>query len=915
MPLKYSPHPVILAASALALLAPSVSADVLDQFTFGPDAVPVPGSTAPSILTPTTVAPGISGSAISADAGVTLDLSNSQGNPPPSAPWLRVVPVGANTTPTDAVLANADFKFTLSAIPGFTLNLTSLTFDMMRGGSGTRGYELRSSLDNFGSTISTAAATSQRGGTPAFNNFSTTLTGVTYQNLSTITFKIYSYSGAAGSSVEYDNITVNGTTTFNGYTWQGGDGKWDTTSTNWAGTGTTYADNTPTSNVLFSDAGTTGAVNVAAGGLSPNLVTFTNSTAKDYTFSGGNLNVATSLFKSGNGTATFNSNVTAGSVTADTGTLAVGNGGTLTSSNITVSPTGLLTVASGGALGATSGLTVNGPLTLNNATQKVATLNGATTGVVTLNGPDGITGTVLEVTGTSTYAGKISGVGSLVKSTDGILTLSGTSDYMGGTTVTGGTLQLNSALAAGFGDVTVKNGGKLSLGTAVSNYVTLAGGTLGVSAAVTLATDLTVTAPSTINTFNPATGATGNDLILNGMLRGSGDINLVSINNTNPDDKAFRLRGPSSIDYTGTITVAQSAKLELQTSVDSGSPMGTGKLVVTGGTTSTTATGTYSIINVRNNFGADTTFGNNVEVVGSGASYFNMLGTTPSVSKFGDLKIGDGQSIAAVATTGASGFTLAFSSVHLTGGNATFTPQPVGNTSYKAVENISLSTITENVPNSGITMNGAATLTLTGNNTYTGATIVNSGTLAVDGSISGSTVSLNGGTLKGIGTTGALNVFGGTLAPGNGPGTLNTGTLTFNGGALALEIGGSTAGSYDQLNVVGGLAFNAPVTLTLDFGTYDPVDGVDRFVIVNNDLTEAVTFGASDSRLFFGSTQLNEGAIFTATSGSITQAFQITYAGGTNNNDIVLTAVPEPGTATALLIGVGMLAGSRRRRR
>ncbi|MHA3772517.1 beta strand repeat-containing protein [Verrucomicrobiota bacterium sgz303538] len=914
MPRKHNTRPVILAASVLALLAPNVSAAILDQFTFGPDAVPVPGSTAPSILTPTTVAPGISASAISADAGVTLDLSNSQGNPPPSAPWLRVSPVGGNTTPAAAVLANADFKFTLSAIPGFTLNLTSLTFDMMRGGAGTRGYELRSSLDNFGSTISTAAATSQRGGDPAFTNFPTTLTGATYQNLSTITFKIYSYSGAAGASVEYDNITVIGTTTFNGYTWQGGDGKWDTTSSNWTGTGTTYVDNTATSNVWFSDAGTTGAVNVAAGGLSPNLITFTNSATKDYTFSGGSLNVATSLFKSGNGTATLSNNVTAGSVTADTGTLAVGNGGTLTSPNITVSPTGLLTVASGGALGATSGLTVNGPLTLNNATQKVATLNGATTGVVTLNGPDGITGTVLEVTGTSTYAGKISGVGSLVKSADGILTLSGTSDYMGGTTVTGGTLQLNSSLAAGFGDITVKNGGKLSLGTAVSNFVTLSGGTLGVSAAVTLATNLTVTAPSTINTFNPATGATGNDLILNGMLLGSGDINLVSINNNNPDDKAFRLRGTSS-DYSGTITVAQSAKLELQTSVDSGSPMGTGKLVVTGGTTSTGANGTFSIINVRNNFGADTTFGNNVEVVGSGASYFNMLGTTASVSKFGDLKIGDGQSIAAVATTGASGFTLAFSSVHLTGGNATFTPQPVGNTNYKAVENISLSTITENVPNSGITMNGAATLTLTGNNTYTGATTVNSGTLVVDGSISGSTVSLNGGTLKGIGTTGALNVFGGILAPGNGPGTLNTGTLTFNGGALALEIGGSTAGSYDQLNVVGGLAFNAPVTLTLDFGTYDPVDGVDRFVIVNNDLTDAVTFGASDSRLFFGSTQLNEGTIFTATSGSITQAFQITYAGGTNNNDIVLTAVPEPGSTTALLIGLGMLASSRRRRR
>jgi hypothetical protein len=86
---------------------------------------------------------------------------------------------------------------------------------------------------------------------------------------------------------------------------------------------------------------------------------------------------------------------------------------------------------------------------------------------------------------------------------------------------------------------------------------------------------------------------------------------------------------------------------------------------------------------------------------------------------------------------------------------------------------------------------------------------------------------------------------------------------------------------------------------------------VDRFVLVNNNLTDPI---AGSGRLFFAGTQLDEGAIFTATSGTFTQAFQVSYAGGDGANDIVLAAVPEPATAATLLGGVAMLAGFRRRR-
>ncbi|MEO1160907.1 MAG: autotransporter-associated beta strand repeat-containing protein, partial [Pseudomonadota bacterium] len=69
----------------------------------------------------------------------------------------------------------------------------------------------------------------------------------------------------------------------------------------------------------------------------------------------------------------------------------------------------------------------------------------------------------------------------------------------------------------------------------------------------------------------------------------------------------------------------------------------------------------------------------------------------------------------------------------------------------------------------------SGTTTLTGNNTYTGTTSVNGGTLLVNGSTVTGTVKVNaGGTLGGTGTIGgSTNInAGGTLSAGTSPGTL-----------------------------------------------------------------------------------------------------------------------------------------------
>lgn len=139
------------------------------------------------------------------------------------------------------------------------------------------------------------------------------------------------------------------------------------------------------------------------------------------------------------------------------------------------------------------------------------------------------------------------------------------------------------------------------------------------------------------------------------------------------------------------------------------------------------------------------------------------------------------------------------------------------------------------------------------------------------------------GTLKGTGTVGDV-IVGGSLAPGESPGCLNTGDLTLlSGSTYEYEVGGTTACSgYDQTVVTGTVT----VAGTLDVSRYNnfvPTAG-QKYVIISNDAADAVT------GTFEG---LAEGATFDADG----VTWSISYVGG-DGNDIELTVMavsPETG--------------------
>ena len=113
-----------------------------------------------------------------------------------------------------------------------------------------------------------------------------------------------------------------------------------------------------------------------------------------------------------------------------------------------------------------------------------------------------------------------------------------------------------------------------------------------------------------------------------------------------------------------------------------------------------------------------------------------------------------------------------------------------------------------------IVKNGPGTLVLEGQSSYTGTTLVNSGTLEVNGSISGGLLTvLQNGLLAGRGTVGPLEISGWLSPGGDKPGELTSGDTVLRGtGSYRWQLYdalGAPGAGYDTLEVNGKLDLSA----------------------------------------------------------------------------------------------------------
>ena len=180
-----------------------------------------------------------------------------------------------------------------------------------------------------------------------------------------------------------------------------------------------------------------------------------------------------------------------------------------------------------------------------------------------------------------------------------------------------------------------------------------------------------------------------------------------------------------------------------------------------------------------------------------------------------------------------------------------------------------------------------------------GILAIRGGRLAVDGRLSLTGVTLDGGTLSGTGTlvnttgTGTLNTVtltSGAIAPGHpisGTGILHADELLTTGGVFDVTLRGTTPGAgHSQLDLTTFFRLSPATRLSVARGAFAVPRGA-TFTIINlvgNKLAEG-TFQALPE----GMKLLAEG-----------QEFVITYRGG-DGNDVVLTAVGDPPPLTYFL--------------
>ena len=392
--------------------------------------------------------------------------------------------------------------------------------------------------------------------------------------------------------------------------------------------------------------------------------------------------------------------------------------------------TGTGSTATNGAIafgGGVTGMALTGPITLGGAARIQAdgntgsTLSGGISlgaNVLTINADGGATQTIdtTAITGTG---------GSLVKSGSGTLVLGVANSYTGVTTLSGGTLSIGSIANIGAASP-IGAGDNTSPASNTASFV-FNGGTLAFTG-TTGTTDrgFTMTGNGTISF--PA--GNNNALTFSGNLTGAGTLTLNGASTVGLQN-VLTLSG-SNADFTGNVTASIGGiKITNNTGLGSGTK------------TITLSNGTNGNSNIQlDGSGGDITLPSTFTYVVSNNNSGSIVNVAGNNTVAGQID----------NTGGGGGF-----KANSLGGNLTISANYTATTTLRAVvldgpSNGTVSGIISNglTVNLPVTKSGSGTWTLSGVNTYTGATTVSAGTLAMGASdvlADSSAVSIGNATL------------------------------------------------------------------------------------------------------------------------------------------------------------------------
>jgi autotransporter-associated beta strand protein len=500
--------------------------------------------------------------------------------------------------------------------------------------------------------------------------------------------------------------------------------------------------------------------------------------------------------------------------------------------------------------------TYTGATTINAGTLEIASTGrlggGSYSGNINNNGTLTFNGS-----STQTLSGIISGSGGLTKNnTASTLTLTGTNTFTGGILINAGRVDSNSG-SLGTGNVTIASGaliGLTSSGTYSNNFTIAGAGTgSGVIQApfstgnFTISGLTTLTGDATVGSRGQAS-ASGSNLIFAGGITTGGANRTLTLS---------VLASPTIINNaitfsTNSVSLGTGGTLDIGAGISTGGT-GTVNLNVGGNTWGTliVKAANSNSSNATLNLGAANALG------GSGA-VLQLGSTTTALENITVNLNGNNQTIGGLRSFGSTGSASANGTRTITSATAaTITIDNSSATNY----------LYDGVFSGGISLvkNGTSTQTLSGNNTYTGATTVNAGTLLLsgNGALGTSTISISGGTLD-MGGKSLTNTFGSLTG-----GTLSNGTLSNNGGNYNLQNGTVSA----VLAGTNGVNKTGSGTVTLSgANTYTGTT-----TISSGTLRAAATGALANT----SSIDVNGGSLLVAVANAVNSNANINLGGGT----------------------------------